>query len=156
MIDLFQYNWDVRNDWLTWCESLSEDEFHQERLGGMKSFRETLLHITDCELLWLNTILGERITYDNRETLYHLEEIKQYCSFVQLQTEAFIANIEPGDDERIIAVTRRDGTVLHFSQKKIVAHMITHEIHHIGQLSVWAREIGLKPVSSDLIIRNIY
>ena len=156
MKDLFQYNWDVREDWFTWCESLSEEEFNQERLGGMKSFRETLIHIVDCELLWLNTLLGEKIQYESRETLYHLEEIKQYSASIQLQTEAFIANVEHGDDERIIEVTRRDGSVLHFSQKKVVAHMITHEIHHIGQLSVWAREIGLKPVSSDLIIRNIF
>jgi uncharacterized damage-inducible protein DinB len=156
MVDLFQYNWDVRDDWFTWCESLSEEEFHQARIGGMKSFRETLIHIVDCELLWLNTILGERITYENRETLYHLEEIKQYSAFVQSQTEAFLGNMKHGNDTRIIEVKRRDGTVLHFSQKKIVAHMITHEIHHIGQLSVWAREIGLKPVSSDLIIRNVY
>ncbi len=156
MTDLFRYNWDVREDWFTWCESLSGEEFHQERLGGMKSFRETLIHIVDCELLWLGTILGERLTYEKRETLYHLSEIKQYSAFVQTQTAAFLANIEPGDETRIIEVTRRDGSLLHFTQKKIVAHMITHEIHHIGQLSVWAREIGLKPVSSDLIIRNIY
>lgn len=154
MIDLFQYNWDVREDWFTWCSTLSEEEFHKERLGGMQSFRETLIHIVDCELLWLNTILGERIKYESRETIYHLKEIKQYSTFVQTQTKAFLANIHPGDDERIIEVTRRDGSLLHFSQKKIVAHMITHEIHHIGQFSVWAREIGLKPVSSDLIIRN--
>lgn len=32
--------------------------------------------------------------------------------------------------------------------------MITHEVHHIGQLSIWARELQLKPISSDLIIRN--
>ena len=156
MIHLFQYNWDVREDWFIWCESLSDVEFHQERLGGMKSFRETLIHIVDCELLWLNTILDEKIHYESRKTLYHLDEIKQYSAYVQSLTKAFIANVEPSDDERIIEVTRRDGSVLHFSQKKVVAHMITHEIHHIGQLSVWAREIGLKPVSSDLIIRNIF
>ena len=156
MVDLFQYNWDVREDWFMWCDTLSEEEFHKERLGGMKSFRETLVHIVDCELLWLNTILGERIKYDSRETIYHLEEIKRYSTFVQTQTKAFLANIQCGDDKRIIEVTRRDGSLLHFSQKKIVAHMIAHEIHHIGQLSVWAREISLKPVSSDLIMRNIY
>ena len=42
MIDLFQYN------------NLSEEEFHKEQHGGMKSFRETLAHIVDCELLWIN------------------------------------------------------------------------------------------------------
>ena len=156
MVDLFQYNWDVREDWFTWCESLNEEEFQNERIGGMKSFRKTLIHIIDCELVWLNAIFGERITYECRESIYHLDDIKLYSAYVQLLTKAFIANVKPGDDERMIEVKRRDGSLRHFSQKKIVAHIITHEIHHIGQLSVWSREIGLKPVSSDLIIRNIY
>lgn len=34
-------------------------------------------------------------------------------------------------------------------------HMIAHEIHHIGQLSVWAREIGKKPVSANLIGKEL-
>lgn len=29
-------------------------------------------------------------------------------------------------------------------------HAIAHEIHHIGQLSIWARELGRKPVSVTL------
>ena len=35
-------------------------------------------------------------------------------------------------------------------------HVIDHEIHHIGQLSIWAREMGVVPVSANLIGRGIY
>ncbi|KAF0820757.1 hypothetical protein KIS4809_0284 [Bacillus sp. ZZV12-4809] len=34
-------------------------------------------------------------------------------------------------------------------------HMIAHEIHHIGQLSVWARDLNLQPVSANLIGRTL-
>lgn len=30
-------------------------------------------------------------------------------------------------------------------------HTIALEIHHIGQLSIWARELGRNPVSANLI-----
>ncbi|HDR5875335.1 TPA: damage-inducible protein DinB, partial [Bacillus anthracis] len=30
-----------------------------------------------------------------------------------------------------------------------------HEIHHIGQLSIWARELNLRPVSANLIGRGL-
>ncbi|PLR86418.1 hypothetical protein CVD25_07745 [Bacillus canaveralius] len=33
-----------------------------------------------------------------------------------------------------------------FPYKKVIQHVITHEIHHIGQLSIWSRELGIKPV----------
>lgn len=34
-------------------------------------------------------------------------------------------------------------------------HVIAHEIHHVGQLSVWAREMGRQPVTANLIGRGL-
>ena len=154
MLTLFQYNWHVRDDWFQWCESIPEEEFHKERIGGMKSIRETLIHIIDCELLWLNAMLETKIVYAARNEIADLNAAKAYSAYVKARTEKFIEKLPSDYEERIVKVTRRDGTILHFSQKKILAHIITHEIHHIGQLSIWSRELTLKPISSDLIIRN--
>ncbi|MEK4130346.1 DinB family protein [Solibacillus sp. FSL W8-0474] len=154
MLSLFQYNWQVREDWLQWCETLPVEEFHKERTGGMKSIRETLIHIVDCELLWLNSMLESKIVFEARKEIDDLNAVKAYSTFVKAHTERFIKHL-PSDYENVIVnVTRRDKTILHFTQKKILAHIITHEVHHIGQLSIWAREMQLKPVSSDLIMRN--
>jgi len=154
MLSLFKYNWQVREEWFKWCESLSEEEFFKERVGGMKSIRETLIHIIDCELLWLNSLVDGKVAFDGRQILTHLSEIKEYSSFVQSLTEQFIEQLPSDYEFKIIEVQRRDGSLLEFTQKKILAHMITHEIHHIGQLSIWAREMQRKPISSDLIIRH--
>ncbi|MBD8036926.1 DinB family protein [Solibacillus sp. A46] len=154
MLSLFQYNWQVREDWLQWCETLPVEEFQKERTGGMKSIRETLIHIVDCELLWLNSMLESKIVFEARKEIDDLNAVKAYSTFVKAHTERFIKHL-PSDYENVIVnVTRRDKTILHFTQKKILAHIITHEVHHIGQLSIWAREMQLKPVSSDLIMRN--
>ena len=154
MLSLFLYNWQVREDWLNWCQTISEEEFHKERIGGMKSIRETLIHIVDCELIWLNSLVEIPIIFENRTAINALSEICTYSDFVKSHTESFIEQLPSQYENNIIEVKRRDGTILHFTQKKILAHMMTHEIHHIGQLSIWARELGLKPISSDLIIRD--
>ncbi|MER1956970.1 MAG: DinB family protein [Solibacillus sp.] len=154
MLSLFLYNWQVREDWLNWCQTISEEEFHKERIGGMKSIRETLIHIVDCELLWLNSLVEKPIIFENRTAINALSDICTYSDFVKSHTESFIEQLPSQYENNIIEVKRRDGTILHFTQKKILAHMMTHEIHHIGQLSIWARELGLKPISSDLIIRD--
>jgi uncharacterized damage-inducible protein DinB len=39
---------------------------------------------------------------------------------------------------------------------EVLRHVIVHEIHHIGQLSVWSREIGKKPVTANLIGRGLF
>ncbi|WP_276575678.1 DinB family protein, partial [Bacillus cereus group sp. BfR-BA-01524] len=36
--------------------------------------------------------------------------------------------------------------VIECTHGEIIRHVIVHEIHHIGQLSIWAREIGKEPV----------
>jgi len=154
MLSLFHYNWQVRDDWFNWCQLIPEEEFHKERIGGMKSIRETLIHIVDCELLWLNSMVEKTIIFENRNIINKLSDIRAYSTFVKSHTEYFIEQLPSEYENRIIEVKRRNGDVIQFTQKKILAHMITHEIHHIGQLSVWARELQLKPISSDLILRN--
>ncbi|PER29890.1 hypothetical protein CN931_22460 [Bacillus sp. AFS054943] len=37
---------------------------------------------------------------------------------------------------------------------EVLRHVIVHEIHHIGQLSIWAKELNLQPVSANLIGRG--
>lgn len=154
MLSLFQYNWQVRDDWHQWCKTIPEEEFHKERTGGMKSIRETLIHIVDCELLWLNSLLETKIVFEARNEINDLNTIKTYSDFVKSHTKYFIEQLPSDYEDRIVKITKRDQTILHFNQKKILAHIITHEIHHIGQLSIWAREMQLQPISSDLIMRN--
>lgn len=36
---------------------------------------------------------------------------------------------------------------------KILRHIVAHEIHHIGQLSIWSKDIGIPVVSSNFIGR---
>ncbi|WP_374702621.1 DinB family protein [Bacillus sp. V33-4] len=43
-----------------------------------------------------------------------------------------------------------------FTYADVIRHVIAHEIHHIGQLSIWSRELGLKPVSANLIGRGLH
>jgi len=41
-----------------------------------------------------------------------------------------------------------------YTVEEIFHHIIAHEIHHIGQLSVWSREIELTPVPANFIGRK--
>lgn len=43
-----------------------------------------------------------------------------------------------------------------FTYGEVLRHVIAHEIQHIGQLSVWARELGREPVSANLIGRKLW
>jgi uncharacterized damage-inducible protein DinB len=43
-----------------------------------------------------------------------------------------------------------------FKYGEVMRHVLAHEIHHIGQLSVWSREIGKQPITANLIRRGLF
>lgn len=55
----FEYNWRVRTEWLSWCETLTEAELLTARVGGVGGIAKTLFHIIDVEWSWIRRIQGK-------------------------------------------------------------------------------------------------
>lgn len=151
---MFRYNWQVRDEWFTWCEALSLEELQQERVGGVGSILKTLYHVIDCEQLWINHMQNTPIIQSEINNISSLEEVMLYGKTTRTTTENFFEAWNPEMDRKILQITSKNGTIYSFPYGKVIRHIISHEIHHIGQLSVWARELGMKPISSDLIFRD--
>lgn len=154
LIDLFQYNWQVREEWFKWCETISNEELMKKRTGGMGSIIHNLFHVIDCEQLWVSQMQGTTAINKDINTISSLSDVKTFSNITKPVTQSFIESYTLDFDERILEVKSKNGNLFSFTYEKIIRHIITHEIHHIGQLSVWAREIGIKPVSSDLLTRD--
>jgi uncharacterized damage-inducible protein DinB len=83
-----------------------------------------------------------------------------YASLEKLQTLSHrfrdeIAEFLQGNiaelKEKIVSVSWDEDE---YTADEIVHHIIAHEIHHIGQLSIWSRELNLNPVPASYIGRN--
>ena len=81
--------------------------------------------------------------FDDYDSLDSIKELSDRC--IQEHME-YIIN---GNNE--IEANRLYG----FSFAEVIRHVIAHEIHHIGQLSVWSRELGLQPISANLVGRGL-
>lgn len=156
MFELFQYNWQVREEWFKWCESIPTEELIKKRTGGMGGILRNLFHVIDCEQLWINHLRGTPVIETDINGITNLNEIKEFDSRTKSITEHFIKLYVAETENKIFVYPLKNGTKMQFSYDKIIHHIITHEIHHIGQLSVWAREIGMKPVPSDLLMKDIF
>lgn len=66
--------------------------------------------------------------------------------------EAFTQTWSSNLEDKILAASWTDET---FKYGEVLRHVVAHEIHHIGQLSIWARELNLQPVSANLIRRGL-
>ncbi|WP_411345992.1 DinB family protein [Paenibacillus sp. WLX1005] len=155
---LFEYNWQVRQDWFDWCRELPEEELLSERVGGMGSFLKTLFHIVEVEYNWM-TDLKQQV-----HPSYFDESFEQYRSLAQVeelsrrlhpQVAEVVSHWHPELEDRELQDSGPDGQVETHTYGEVIRHVIAHEIHHIGQLSIWARMMDRKPVTANLIRRGL-
>ena len=156
MYDLFLYNWQVRDDWFRWCEDLTHDELTKHRIGGMGSILKTLFHVIHCEQLWINQMLGDPVIEIDFDATCTLDEVKEFSRTTREITKEFFMDWTDQKDAEILEINSKNGRIFTFPYRKVLNHIISHEIHHIGQLSIWARELDKKPVNCDLLIREFY
>ncbi|AZN41321.1 DinB family protein [Paenibacillus albus] len=157
MLKLFQYNWQVRNDWFNWCETVDAEELMRRRTGGLGSILPTLYHIVAVEYGWLCGGIQERpIIIPSFEEIASLQRIKDFSARCHQEVASFVHSWNENMEERIMIDITDDGEEEAHACGEVMRHVIAHEIHHIGQLSVWAREIGKKPVTANLIGRGLY
>lgn len=84
---MFLYNWQVKEDWFKWSESLSKEDLRAEKVGVMGSIIKNLIHIIDYELIWVNHMLN-LLSLFLLGRLSHIQELNQghyitqnYCHF---------------------------------------------------------------------------
>ena len=155
MLDMFLYNWQIREDWFDFCKNISEENLTKKRVGGFGSFLHNLFHVIDCEQIWINQLKGTQVLVKDFNSISNLEEVIEISNTTKSQTLNYLQSYNSDIEKRVLEVKSKNGKTYHFPYEKVLQHIITHEVHHIGQLSVWAREIGKKPISSDLLFRQI-
>lgn len=151
MKNLFAYNWQVRDEWFEWCNQLSPEELLKERQGGVGSFLYTLFHIIDVEYSWIRGIQREKDRIFDFSDYQTLEQVKKLSDELRIDNIEFL-KVNEGFNNGIVKVAWDDKE---YRKIDIIHHIIVHEIHHIGQLSVWAKELALPSVSANFIGREL-
>ncbi|WP_270607711.1 DinB family protein [Bacillus mobilis] len=152
MYTLFQYNWQVRDDWFKLCEKLSEEELLRMRVGGVGSILETLFHIVDVEYSWISALQGKEDNELQFKDYQSIQKVKALSDLYKRELEVFLQVWSSSLECNILKASWTDKT---YTYGEVLRHVIVHEIHYIGQLSIWVRELNLQPVSANLIGRGL-
>lgn len=153
---LFEYNWQVRNEWFDLCKTISNDKLYEERIGGHRSIAQTLFHITKVEYDWICDLQQKPIFEGTFEQYQTFDEIIQLSADLQVEVRDFIQQWQAKMDDKVLNIDFGDGNHLNYTYGEAIRHIIVHEVHHIGQLSIWAREIGIVPINSNFINRGLF
>lgn len=152
---MFRYNWKVREEWYRWCEEVNEEELLLVRTGGVGGILHTLFHIVDVEWSWIRILQGKPDFQERFDDYNTLEKVKELDARFKSEVESFVLAWNENMENQLFYDTMPDGRVETDTWGEVMRHIIAHEIHHIGQISVWAREIGKKPVSANLIGKGL-
>ncbi|MDR6125136.1 putative damage-inducible protein DinB [Bacillus sp. SLBN-46] len=154
MQTLFRYNWQVREEWLSWCEEVPLEELLRVRTGGVGGILHTLFHIIDVEWSWIRVLQGKPDFQESFEEYQSLAQVRKLDALFRAEVEKFVLDWDESMEDLILYDPQPDGSIATDTWGEVMRHIIAHEIHHVGQLSIWAREIGKKPVSANLIGRG--
>lgn len=152
MRQLFMYNWKIRDEWLELFHQLPNEELIRERIGGVGSILKTIFHIVDVEYSWIQALMGRPVSDPKYEDYMSLELVQKLSNEYRESIKDFI-NSWADDMEYKEIIVPWSGETYYYGE--VLRHVIAHEIHHVGQLSVWAREMGIKPVSANFIDRGL-
>jgi uncharacterized damage-inducible protein DinB len=154
-VPLFRYNWQRREEYFDRFARLPAEELRRPRTGGYGSILRTLAHIVIVEQGWVRVLLAVPYLPMDLDAYPSLEQVRRLSEACRPDVERFLGAWSERTAERLFESVR-EGRPLRFTYAEITAHLIAHEVHHAGQLSVWAREAGIEPPSADVFSRGLY
>jgi uncharacterized damage-inducible protein DinB len=155
MQTMFRYNWLIREQWFQWCESVSEDELLRIRTGGVGGILHTLFHIIDVEWSWIRSMQDKTDFQESFDGYQTLDKVRKLSFEFHPEVEEFVLGWNESMEQRPLYVPQPNGSVDVDAWGEVMRHVIVHEIHHIGQISVWARELGKAPISANLVGKGL-
>ncbi len=149
---LFAFNAWANHRVLEACAALTPAQFMQTAVSSFPTVRETLRHIMGVEWLYLERLQGRYPT-----ELLPGESFETVASFatrwdgIKKGLEDYIRSPDLGDLERIIEYRNLKGKHFRYPLRALLQHVVNHSTYHRGQITTQLREIGAKPLSTDLL-----
>jgi uncharacterized damage-inducible protein DinB len=149
---LFQYNAWANRRVLDACGALSNEQFTRNLGSSFSSVRDTVVHIYGAEFVWNERFQGRSPTsllsagpyQDLASIRVKLEEMDQY--YID-----YVSKMTQEDLDRVIHYKSFAGEEFSNPLWQSLHQLTNHGTYHRGQVVTLLRQLGVKPVSTDLI-----
>ena len=149
---LYDYNSWANARILTACTALTDEQFTRNLGSSFPSVRDTLVHILGAEWIWCERWHG-RSHPDLPPGLEfpNLAAVRERWSEVQRNLAEFVASLRDEDLTRELSYQNTKGEAFTHPLWPALQHVVNHSTYHRGQVTTMLRQLGAKPVSTDLI-----
>jgi uncharacterized damage-inducible protein DinB len=132
--------------------SLPEDQYSRDLRSSHGGIRGTLVHAYGAEWIWLERWKGGSPTALAREEdIPTFQQLVQRWSTLRQELNQFVASLS---EERLaLPHSYKDLKGNSYTQPlwQQMQHLVNHSTYHRGQVVTMLRQLGVKPVATDLI-----
>lgn len=149
---LFAFNTWANQRVLEACAALTPQQFVQPAVSSFPSVRDTLFHIMGVEWLYFER-LHERFPMELLPGERYDDVAAMAARWKQIDKNLyeFVRSDELGELERVVEYRNMKGHPYRYPMRAILQHVVNHSTYHRGQVTTQLRQIGARPLSTDLL-----
>lgn len=149
---LFDYNSWANRRTLDACAALDSEQFTRDLGSSFRSVRDTLVHIGGAEWIWLERWHGRSPQgMPPGSDFPDLESVRRRSAEIERNLLDYVASLTPENLQRVMRFKAMNGAAMAEPLWQCLQHLANHGTYHRGQITTMLRQLGAKPVGTDLI-----
>jgi uncharacterized damage-inducible protein DinB len=149
---LFDYNAWANQRSLDAAAQLSEEQFVKPLGSSFSSVRDTLVHICGAEWVWLERCHGRSpATIPDISGVQTIAALHEHWNPQADRLLAFVRGLRQHDLDRVMEYKTINFGAYKNSVWQSLQHLANHGTYHRGQIVTLLRQLGTKPILTDLI-----
>ena len=149
---LFQFNQWADRRMLDACGALSNEQFTRNLGSSFSSVRDTAAHLYGAEYVWNERIHGRSpSTLVSGAGFPDLASVREKLEEMDTYYIDFVSKLTQQDLDRVIEYKGFKGEEYSNPLWQSLHQLTNHATYHRGQITTMLRQLGAKPVSTDLI-----
>jgi uncharacterized damage-inducible protein DinB len=150
---LFEFNSWADKRTLESCFALTPEQFTRNLNSSFSSVRDTLVHILGAEWLWLERWQGRMPTaLPWAPNFPDHANVSARWGEIDRDLWKFAAGVTQSDIDRSFEVRTTSGGLYTQPLWQMMQHLANHSSYHRGQVATMLRQLGAKPMATDLIL----
>ncbi len=149
---LYLYNQWANRRTLEACAALTPEQFNQALGSSFSSVRDTVAHMYGAEWAWYERLFGRAPTsLLAGAPIPDLAGLRQKFEEQDTRLIDYVSKLSASDLDRVLEYKNLAGKELSNPLWQVFQHLANHGTYHRGQVTTMLRQLGAKPLSTDLI-----
>ena len=150
--ELFDYNRWANARTLDAAAAVAPADFAREVGGSFASLHGTLAHLCGAEWVWLERLRGTSpSSLPFASELTDIAAIRRRWNEVERGQRVFLDGLDADRLGESLSYVNFAGEPNTYPIWRVLAHVVNHSTYHRGQVTTLLRQLGGKPVSTDLL-----